>query len=119
MAVLCNAITMLFDCNKNISDHYGQDKARIMCEKMLAAVPLDREHDAPLPEWCIKLFCDETIGFRERIRIAFMHHKDITGESINHHLAKSWDGKRPASVTRRESSLIRKAMQARKEKGNG
>lgn len=117
MAVICNAITMLFDTNENISNHYGRDKARVMCEKMLEKVPLNKDTDARLPEWAVTLFTDNTLGFRERIRIALMHHKDITGETVNHYLVKSWDGKKPASLTKRENSKLLKAMKE-KEKEN-
>lgn len=118
MAVICNAITMLFDTNENISNHYGRDKARIMCEKMVAEVPLDKDNDAPLPEWCVKLFTNNILGFRERLRIALLHHRDITGEKINHYLVNSWEGKKPGYITKRDNCKILSKLKER-EKQNG
>lgn len=118
MAVICNAITMLFDTNQNISNHYGKDKARVMCEKMLAAVPLDKEHDAPLPPWCITLFTDNTLGFRERLRLALMHHRDITGETIKHYLVNTWDGKKPAYITKRDNNKILRKLKEKENKND-
>jgi hypothetical protein len=87
--IIENAITHLFDKFGAIAEHYGQDKARLMCEKMLNEIQLDKAHDKPLPEWAFKMLTCNYIGYRERCRLLMLHHADITGIEITHTLVRN------------------------------
>lgn len=84
--IIENAITHLFDRFGAIADHYGQDKARLMCEQMLNKIPLDKNSDSPLPKWAMDVLFYNGIGYRERLRVLLMHQSDITGKPIEHGL---------------------------------
>lgn len=63
-----------------VAKHYG-DAIEGIKKNMLASHPLDCEKDQPLPKWATDILKDKSVGYRTRIRIAMMHHFDITGES--------------------------------------
>lgn len=108
-----NAITAVFD-SFTIQDHYGADKARAMCNRVLAACPLDKDNDAPLPEWAINILKFGMAGYRERIRMLFIHHSEITGEPVKHYLVEG-DGKTPSWVGKNRSRAIREALRKERE----
>lgn len=80
--VVRNAITDLFDVFSGITLYNGFNRAKILKELLVKEVPLNKDTDAPIPLWLITLLINKRIGYKERIRIALLHHRDITGEHI-------------------------------------
>lgn len=105
-----NAITAVFD-SYPVQEHYGADKARVMCNRVLGACPLDAMKDEPLPEWAINILKFGMLGYRERIRMLFMHHGDITGMPVQHYLV-SPDGKTPSWVGKARNKAVRDGLRA-------
>ena len=106
-----------------VVEHYGAAKTKEIRDKMLAAHPLDDEHDAPLPNWAVQILKDPSVGYRTRIRIAMTHHWDITGENPSWRFVQPMDMKSappkpPPTWLQEQRELAKQYLEKYKNKEN-
>lgn len=88
MRKVLNAYTLLFDNNDRLANKYGYHRVQQKFDSLLRNAPIDAYQDQPLPTWALKILESGMLGYRDRIRLVFLHDMCIEGKHIKSPLAR-------------------------------